>query len=240
MGGPIGTARIAGAALQRARRIAYAPSNIASTRARCLGSETSSARRSTDNPSSLVRDHGVCLFGPRVRFPDDPTNQILRHASDNDAPTPPRTRCSRSTRLERLLRRIAPEPRRGRPWSCSLRRRILIACAALRTNHTLRELAAVAQIWKSTAHRVVATVTAKLAAVDAEPPRGPRAPRTIDGHATPRSWCDGAICASSMLSPVGPATGTIRCTTAGPRSRRCVCTINASWPTEATAAYRSS
>jgi len=35
----------------------------------------SRARRSTDTPSSALRAHGVCLFGPRVRFPDDATNR---------------------------------------------------------------------------------------------------------------------------------------------------------------------
>lgn len=65
--------------------------------------------------------------------------------------------------LERLLGRLTLEPQRGRPWSCTLRRRVLITCAALRTNLTFRELAAVADISKSTAHRIVARLTAQLA-----------------------------------------------------------------------------
>ena len=55
------------------------------------------------------------------------------------------------------------ERRRGRPWSRSLRHRVLIACAALRTNLTVRELAAVFQISKSAAHRIVATITRQVA-----------------------------------------------------------------------------
>jgi hypothetical protein len=42
---------------------------------------------------------------------------------------------------------------------------VLIACAALRTNLTTRELAAVFQISKSAAHRIVATITPRLAAL---------------------------------------------------------------------------
>ena len=63
--------------------------------------------------------------------------------------------------------------RRGRPWSRSLRQRVLIACIALRTNLTIRELAAVVQISKSAAHRIVATITRQLAeaAEDRRPDR---------------------------------------------------------------------
>ena len=44
--------------------------------------------------------------------------------------------------LAHVLRRLREPPRRGRPWSRSRRQRVLIACAALRTNLTIRELAA--------------------------------------------------------------------------------------------------
>jgi hypothetical protein len=64
-----------------------------------------------------------------------------------------------------VMRRLPSERRRGRPWSRTLRHRVLIACAALRTNLTMRELAAVFQISKSMAHRIVATITPKLAAL---------------------------------------------------------------------------
>jgi len=40
---------------------------------------------------------------------------------------------------------------------------VLIACAALRTNLTIRELAAVFQISKSAVHRILATITPRLA-----------------------------------------------------------------------------
>jgi hypothetical protein len=45
-------------------------------------------------------------------------------------------------RLAAVIHRLPPERRRGRPWSRSLAQRILIACAALRTNLTMREIAA--------------------------------------------------------------------------------------------------
>jgi hypothetical protein len=67
-------------------------------------------------------------------------------------------------RLATLLRSLPPEPRRGRPWSRS-RHRVLIACAALRTNLTIRELAASFAITKSAAHRIVQTMTPLLAAL---------------------------------------------------------------------------
>src|SRR5262249_32415605 len=59
------------ASLCTARRIEYASRNIASMRTRWMGSLVSSASRSTETPSSTGRTHGVCLFGPRVRFSDD-------------------------------------------------------------------------------------------------------------------------------------------------------------------------
>jgi hypothetical protein len=42
-------------------------------------------------------------------------------------------------RLSSIVARLPPEPRRGRPWSRPLRQRVLVACAALRTNLTMRE-----------------------------------------------------------------------------------------------------
>jgi len=68
-------------------------------------------------------------------------------------------------RLAAVLRCLGPEPRRGRPWSRSCRQRVLITCAALRTNLTIRELAAAFAVSKSTAHRIVSTMTPRLAAL---------------------------------------------------------------------------
>jgi hypothetical protein len=70
-------------------------------------------------------------------------------------------------RLASVIRRLPAEPRRGRPWSCSLAQRILITCAALRTNLTIREIAASFAISKSAAHRIVSTMTPRLAALGA-------------------------------------------------------------------------
>ena len=57
------------------------------------------------------------------------------------------------------------ERRRGRPWARSLRRRVFIVCFALRTNLTLRELAAVFSISRSQAHRIVTDLVPRLAAL---------------------------------------------------------------------------
>lgn len=67
--------------------------------------------------------------------------------------------------LDAVVERIAGRSRMGRPWSCSLRRRVQIVCAALRTNLTVRERAAVFRISKSSAHRIVATLVPKLASM---------------------------------------------------------------------------
>jgi DDE superfamily endonuclease len=71
-------------------------------------------------------------------------------------------------RLAVVADRLPPEHRRGRPWSCSLAQRILIARAALRTNLAMRELAASVAISKSAAHRIIASMTPRLAALAAQ------------------------------------------------------------------------
>ncbi|HEU0033497.1 MAG TPA: transposase family protein [Kofleriaceae bacterium] len=68
-------------------------------------------------------------------------------------------------RLDILVDKLSTQQRFGRPWARSLRQRVLLVCVALRTNLTFRELAAVFQISKSAAHRVVAAMTPKLAAL---------------------------------------------------------------------------
>ena len=71
-------------------------------------------------------------------------------------------------RLAAVIHRLPSEPRRGRPWSCSLAQRVLITCTALRTNLTIRELAASFAISKSAAHRIVSTMTPRLAELGAQ------------------------------------------------------------------------
>jgi hypothetical protein len=89
-------------------------------------------------------------------------------------------------RLAAVLGRLAGKPRRGRPCSVSLRRRVLIACAALRTNLTVRELAASFAISKSMAHRIVQTFTPRLAALlDKTRPRDRRESWIVDGSLIP-------------------------------------------------------
>jgi len=89
-------------------------------------------------------------------------------------------------RLAAVIHRYPCEPQRGRPWSCSLAERILITCAALRTNLTFRELAASFAISKSAAHRIVSTMTPRLAALSAENGPGDRRESwVVDGTLIP-------------------------------------------------------
>jgi len=70
------------------------------------------------------------------------------------------------SQLDAVIGRLQhSEGRRGRPWSLSLRRRVLVVCTELRTNLTIRELSAVFRISKSQAHRIVANLTPRLAAL---------------------------------------------------------------------------
>lgn len=88
--------------------------------------------------------------------------------------------------LAAVLGRLPTEPRRGRPWSMPRRRRVLIACAALRTNLTIRELAASFGISRSTAHRIVATIVPQLAALFGVPSiRDRRHSWIVDGTMIP-------------------------------------------------------
>ena len=50
-----------------------------------------------------------------------------------------------------------------RPWALKLRTRGLLACIALRTNLTIREVAALFGISRSQAHRIIADMTRRLA-----------------------------------------------------------------------------
>jgi hypothetical protein len=89
-------------------------------------------------------------------------------------------------RLAAVMRHLRSEPQRGRPWSCSLAQRILIACTALRTNLTIRELAASFAISKSVTHRIVSTMTPRLAALGTQHcPTDRRESWVIDGTLVP-------------------------------------------------------
>jgi hypothetical protein len=89
-------------------------------------------------------------------------------------------------RLTAVIRHLPSEPQHGRPWSCSLAQRILIACTALRTNLTVRELAASFAISKSAAHRIVSTMTPRLAALAAQSwPTDRRESWVVDGTLIP-------------------------------------------------------
>ena len=161
-------------------------------RARCTGSLVSSASRNTDTPSSCRRAHGTCLFGPRVRFSDDLFDDTTER-SYTYAVTAMMTNSRMLVlaaitrgRLAVVIHRLPCEPRRGRPWSCSLAQRILITCAALRTNLTVRELAASFAISKSAAHRIVSTTTSRLAALSTQnAPSDRRESWVVDGTLIP-------------------------------------------------------
>jgi hypothetical protein len=81
---------------------------IASTRRRCTGSLVSSASRRTETGSSGGRLHGVCLFGPRVRLPDDPMDGSIV--------------CARSDEENRMLV-LAAMTRRARTHLAAISRR---------------------------------------------------------------------------------------------------------------------
>lgn len=85
----------------------------------------------------------------------------------------------------RVLARLAPEPARGRPWSLPRSERVLLACIALRTNLTMRELAALFATSGSTAHRVVAAMTPRLAASATKVDRDLCWSWVVDGTLTP-------------------------------------------------------
>jgi len=121
------------------------------------------------------------LFGPRVCF--EPVAAISKHIftywSDMTQgremtihPNGDRTSRNRSRwgvfkglsrqQLQFILRQLRVT-RRGRPWSRSLRRRIVIACTALRTNLTIRELGALFRVSKSQVHRILGNLIPRLA-----------------------------------------------------------------------------
>src|SRR5690349_8812991 len=67
--------------------------------------------------------------------------------------------------LARLTAWLRATERRGSRWAQPLERRVIIACTCLRTNLTIRELGAVFNISKSQAHRVVADLVPRFAAL---------------------------------------------------------------------------
>jgi hypothetical protein len=90
-------------------------------------------------------------------------------------------------RAVRWLLGQLPRPgiRRGRPWSRSQRDRILITCAALRSNLTVRELAAVFGLSRSSAHRILVATTRRLATLRSETAASRRWSWILDGTLIP-------------------------------------------------------
>ena len=127
---------------------------------------------------------------------------------------------------------------RGRPWATSLRRSVLVVCASLRTNLTIRELAAVFHISKSQVQRIIADLVPRLAGLLASGTLGDvergsstapscrreitaaqRNPRIIVGPATYRCSRVTWIGASSPSAVAAQATATTPSNTAAPSSR---------------------
>ena len=68
--------------------------------------------------------------------------------------------------LDMIVRHVRPAiARRGRSWALPLEQRVIIACTSLRTNLTVRELAAVFGISPSQAHRIVTDLIPRIAAL---------------------------------------------------------------------------
>ena len=153
----------------------------------------------------------------------------------------------------------APQRSRGRPWALPLDRRIAIACAALRTNLTVRELAAVYAISRSMAHRIVVDMTARLAgSLAATVDLDRRHSWIVDGTLVPtrdhrhaaksknyRYSCNAQILVRRSdlhivaVIAADRETATTRCTIAAPRSNICAdCTAESS-PMAGIEAYQS-
>lgn len=62
-----------------------------------------------------------------------------------------------------IARLRTPGKRRGRPWALSLEQRVVVGCASLRANLTIRELAAVFSISRVQAQRIVTDSVGRIA-----------------------------------------------------------------------------
>jgi hypothetical protein len=98
--------------------------------------------------------------------------------------------------FDQVLRRLQPtRTRRGRPWSCSLRQRLVVVWASLKMNLTIRELAHVFELSKSQVHRVIDDLVPRLAACLAKPRIDRRTAWIVDGTLVPTR--DHAVAARS-------------------------------------------
>ena len=89
--------------------------------------------------------------------------------------------------LDMIVRHVRPAiARRGRSWALPLEQRVIIACTSLRTNLTVRELAAVFGISPSQAHRIVTDLIPRIAALPrATPDVDRRHAWVVDGTLVP-------------------------------------------------------
>ncbi|CAN5345498.1 hypothetical protein BH23ACT9_BH23ACT9_39520 [soil metagenome] len=88
--------------------------------------------------------------------------------------------------IDHITAELARPARPGRPWALPLASRVLLAAAALRTNLTVRQLAAIIDISKSQAHRIIDHLTPLLAGLlDATVDDDKRWSWTVDGTLIP-------------------------------------------------------
>lgn len=142
-----------------------------------------------------MRAHGFVLFGPRVRLPalvDATDRSYIRRLTTRATITRCRDDAALTglgpQQIEAIVDQLRPtRPRsRGRPWAASLRRRVVVACASLRTNLTVRELAAVFAISRAQVHRILVDLVPRLGALFERTQHGDRR-RTwiVDGTLVP-------------------------------------------------------
>ena len=150
--------------------------------------------------------------------------------------------------------------RRGRPWAAPLPRRVVVTCTSLRTNLTVRELAAVFGMSVSQVHRIVTDLVPRIAALLATSTLGDRR-RTwiVDGTLVPTR--DHRVAAKSKtyrwacnlqvlvrhgdrrvvaIAGGGPGNRNDPVHYRAPRSSDCATCMVASSPTAAIAASKSS
>lgn len=86
--------------------------------------------------------------------------------------------------LRPLVRRLSTRPR-GRPCALTIRARLHLVCLALRTNLTIRELAALVGISKSQVHRILQSLVPRLAALFPPARVDRRSSWVVDGTLVP-------------------------------------------------------
>lgn len=88
--------------------------------------------------------------------------------------------------LDAIAAALSSGPRRrGRPWSLSLRTRLVLVCTSLRTNLTFRELGGLFTVSISQVHRILLDLIPRLAAMLRRPATDRRWTWIVDGTLIP-------------------------------------------------------